>query len=84
MMEAISYGIPIIATDVGGVNEVVTSETGILVEKQIDSETLTTVIKEALIDYKFLGDKRSKVQSFAYNYFNAQSNYTSFAKVFSS
>ena len=33
IMEAISFGIPILATDVGGVHEIVTDKTGVLVDK---------------------------------------------------
>lgn len=84
MMEAISCGIPIVATNVGGVNELVCDETGILVEGDIDSSALTEVIKEALVNYKFLGKKRMRVKEFAFKYFNAQNNYTAFSKLFNS
>lgn len=82
MMEAISYGIPIIATDVGGVKEVVTDKSGILVEKDINSSKLTLIVKEALLKYSFLGESRTEVRKFAFNNFNAQNNYTRFAQIF--
>ena len=38
MMEALSYGIPILATNVGGVNEIVNVNTGILIKKEFSTE----------------------------------------------
>ena len=37
MMEAISFGIPIIGTNVGGVKEIINNYTGILLEKDLKS-----------------------------------------------
>ena len=47
IMEALSFGIPVIATDVGGTSEVVVNNiTGQLIEKNITSLKLAQIIKE--------------------------------------
>lgn len=50
IMEAISFGIPVIATDVGGTSEIVNKNTGLLIPKDITSEQL----KEIIIDFSNL------------------------------
>ncbi len=45
IMEAMSYGIPCIATNVGGTSEIVTQETGYLIPKDFQEEELTRVIR---------------------------------------
>jgi len=47
LMEAMSYGIPVIATNSGGTNELVNGESGILV-KQNDAEALSNAIIDLL------------------------------------
>ena len=44
IMEAMSYGIPIIATDVGGTRELVNSSDGILLQKDITLDDIRTAI----------------------------------------
>ncbi len=45
IMEALSFGIPVIATDVGGVSEITDNETGVLVPSDIAPETLALELK---------------------------------------
>lgn len=45
IMEAMAYGIPVMATDVGGTAEIVTNETGILLSKNIKPEELRQAIE---------------------------------------
>lgn len=40
IIEAISFGIPVIATNVGGTSEIVTNDTGILLEENFNSESV--------------------------------------------
>lgn len=47
IMEAISYGIPVIATDVGGTKEIVTKEVGILLPQNITPQ----LVLNSIIDY---------------------------------
>ncbi|MES2837151.1 MAG: glycosyltransferase [Bacteroidota bacterium] len=46
MMEAISFGIPILSTDVGGCNEIVTNETGILIPKDFNCKDVAQTINK--------------------------------------
>lgn len=41
IMEAMSYGIPVMATDVGGNNEIVSKDTGVLLPKDINAQMLS-------------------------------------------
>lgn len=45
IMEALSAGIPIIATNVGGVSEIVDEKVGTLVDAEISNESLAEIIK---------------------------------------
>ena len=44
MMEAISFGIPVIGTNVGGVKEIINNDTGILLEKDFEIKSLSSLI----------------------------------------
>ena len=46
IMEAMSFGIPCIATNVGGVNEIVNNKNGYLVEKNFDNDQVIEFIKK--------------------------------------
>lgn len=48
IMEACSYGIPCIATDVGGTKEIVDENTGVLINEMISSKELKNVILQFL------------------------------------
>lgn len=75
IMEAISWGIPVLATDVGGNKEIVTEDTGLLlavdfVQKQFNDSVLTLMEnREAL--------SKSTFEFYLKNY-NAEINYTNF------
>jgi glycosyltransferase involved in cell wall biosynthesis len=81
MMEAISFGIPVIAPDVGGVSEIVNEKTGILINKQCNISD----IKQALLDLHSFSDmKKTELRNGARMYwesgFNADVNYSTFVK----
>lgn len=73
IMEAISFDIPAIATDVGGTSEIVNNETGILLPP---NPTLYE-IKEALLKIRRLS---FSPRTFWMNHYNADVNYKLFAK----
>jgi glycosyltransferase involved in cell wall biosynthesis len=81
IMEAFSYGIPAIATDVGGTSELVHPENGFLLLKDFDPKDLAQI----LIDYAQLDlqDQIQKAQN-AYDtwdhHYNAVKNYQKFAE----
>ena len=54
IMEAISFGIPVIATDVGGTSEIVNQNTGLLISKEITPEQL----KDIILDFSNLDDDK--------------------------
>jgi glycosyltransferase involved in cell wall biosynthesis len=76
-MEAISFGIPVIATDVGGVKEVVTGQTGSLLDRNFLPEQAAQLIRDNISRYS--SDVfRQGVKLFWNNNFNAETNYLEF------
>jgi glycosyltransferase involved in cell wall biosynthesis len=77
IMEAISFGIPVIATDVGGVKEVVTGQTGSLLDRNFLPEQAAQLIRDNISRYS--SDVfRQGVKLFWNNNFNAETNYLEF------
>lgn len=59
VMEAISYGIPVIATNVGGTSEIVTAQNGFLINRDLDGE----IIRNMILKYMNLSfDKKEKLR----------------------
>ncbi len=75
IMEAISYGLPVIATDVGGTSEIVNDSFGILIDSSISPEI---VIKQILSFKRLPEETRNEYREKAYlhwkNYFDAENN----------
>jgi glycosyltransferase involved in cell wall biosynthesis len=82
IMEATSFGIPIIATDVGGTKEIVNSHTGILLSKNFDPQTVTKIITNFRESQLNRADFRHGVKKFWANHFEASKNYVSFYEYF--
>jgi len=80
-MEAMSCGIPILSTDVGGCNEIVTEETGMLMDKNITPVQIARKIElfknSSMNNILF----RHGVRCFWEENFKAQVNYTSFFSI---
>lgn len=77
MIEALSFGIPIVAVPAGGVPElVIDNETGFILNDSSDINLSTSIIKKAL-NYTF--DKQ-KIETFFNNNINADVNYPNFIK----
>ena len=74
IMEALSYNIPAVATDVGATSEVVTPKSGVLVSENPTAEEIKDAIVKAVysnnLDPRGLWDER----------FNAETNYQKWAK----
>ncbi len=79
IMEAISFGIPVIATDVGGTKEIVTSVTGYLIDETFNVKNIATLIQNLRDDNSF---NRNAIKAFWVNNFSAYNNYTQFLKAF--
>ena len=80
-MEAFSIGIPVIATAVGGVPEIVSNYVGALVDPNATSEEVQLVIKNllesSLSDWNQLSQQAYEVWKSKYN---AEINFRSFAQ----
>ncbi len=81
IMEAMSFGIPVIATNVGGVSEIVNCKNGELVPKDISSESLA----KKILSFVNMSEDQTKIKKkFAYNTwnaeYNAEINYEKFTK----
>ncbi|PZC52367.1 hypothetical protein LH53_05140 [Mesotoga sp. TolDC] len=79
IMEAMSFGIPIMATDVGGTSELVTDETGVLIPGNCSpedvSEALNSISKRSRST-----DFRNQVRNAWKSKVNPQENFTHFAE----
>jgi glycosyltransferase involved in cell wall biosynthesis len=79
IMEAISAGIPIIATDVGGTSEIVNDSTGVLIEKDFEVLDLANAIAVNIAKFKN-EEYRKNISIYWEENFNALSNYKHFYK----
>ena len=79
IMEAISFGIPVIATDVGGTREIVNTDTGRLISANFSPEDLAAHISDYIKkDSATYCTDREMVRKFWENNFAAKANYDSF------
>ena len=80
IMEAQSFGVPVIATDVGGTKEIVNSKNGFF----LSSNPSNDEIASAIIDAANNNDKWTQKRIHSYNSwkekYNAEENYSIFAK----
>lgn len=76
MMEAQSYGVPIVALAVGGVPEVVRAETGVLLSPDASTETIAAALAGVLSPGRFDADR---IRSLFASRFEASANYREFA-----
>lgn len=77
--EALSAGIPVIATDVGGTSEIVNKETGFLIEKDFEVENVARKIENYLkLSIEEQKIYREKAYKFWKENYNAEKNYKIF------
>lgn len=77
IMEAISFDIPVVATDVGGTSEIVNKETGVLVSQNPSKEEVAEAILNVINSDDFVP------RSFWKREFDASKNYSDFALMLS-
>ena len=75
IMEAISFGIPILSTDVGGCREIVTEETGIIFPLKTNTKEIAQIISEFKQSNKNTNEFRKRVRKFWMENFDAEKNY---------
>ncbi len=78
LIEASSFGIPLLATDVGGVSEIVNERTGILVPPKIDIEDVVLKIDDFRKGRYNTNEFRQGVKLFWAENFNDSDNYNNF------
>ena len=81
IMESMSFGIPVIATAVGGVPEIVNNDNGYLLESDPSAETVAEKITEF---FNLSIEEKNQKRNFAYKTweerYNAEINYRLFIK----
>ena len=79
IMEAMSFGIPCAATNVGGTSEILCDDNGFLLEADVDDKTIAETIKTVsqLPDDAYLR-LRKKARAAWNQKFNSETNYASF------
>lgn len=79
IMEALSFGIPVIATNVGGVSEIINNDVGTLIEPDFGVEYLAELIsKFSLLDKQSLAKLKKKARATFLKKTNASKNYKYF------
>ena len=78
IMEAVSFGIPIVATDVGGTSEIINPQTGVLLSENPEITEIKDGIVEVLNGYSKNPSKRASVRDYWLNHFDAKVNYETF------
>ncbi|MBA3285337.1 MAG: glycosyltransferase [Nitrosopumilus sp.] len=80
IIEAVSMGIPVLATDVGGTSEIVTKKTGILIEKDFEPANVASVITDFRNSDKNKIAFRHGARQYWQEHFSAKKNYELFCK----
>lgn len=79
IMEAIAYGIPVVATDVGGVSEIIEDEHGLLIGANDDAEIIKCALEQFVKKYQQDAvAKREAAYHFWESHFDAKKNYEKF------
>ena len=78
IMEAISFGIPVLSTDVGGCREIVTDETGILIPPDTAPSEIAHLVEGFKNSRKNTMAYRQSVRKFWERNFDANKNYSDF------
>ncbi len=79
IMEAQSFGIPVIATSVGGTPEIVNNINGLLLDVNLQPEDLATILYRVHMEKESWDSKRVCSRTSWEMNFNAKTNYRSFA-----
>lgn len=80
IMEAMSFGIPVMATDVGGTSEIVNGRNGVLLPPNLNEQGLADALIAMIDDKERLTSKSDTAFKMWQENFNAEKNYDSFVK----
>jgi glycosyltransferase involved in cell wall biosynthesis len=80
IMEAMSCGIPVVATKVGGTSEIVSDQNGVLLPKDPTPVQIAETLWETLRDPFGLAKKRQASLVTWQEHFNAATNFDAFAR----
>jgi glycosyltransferase involved in cell wall biosynthesis len=80
IMEANSYGIPAIATNVGGTSELVKKESGWLLKKDFTDAEIQSTLQEAFFEHKERSVKGNNAHKICSAFFDSEKNYPEFNK----
>ena len=70
MMEAISFGVPIMACDVGGVSEIVNENTGVLLPKEFEIQAVATTLEQFLLNASQNGLSKASIRNYWKDHFD--------------
>ncbi len=79
MMEAAASGIPIVATDVGGVSEIVNADNGILLASDPSDIEIAEALQQLVTDRKVVDTMKSGSKKHWMTHFDQERNYPIFA-----
>jgi glycosyltransferase involved in cell wall biosynthesis len=80
IMEAISFGIPVIATDVGGTSEIVNEKTGVLIDKDFKPNEVSLIIDKYTSSVFSKPEFHTGVREFWETNFDGDKNYPDFIR----
>ncbi|MBK7666193.1 MAG: glycosyltransferase [Sphingobacteriaceae bacterium] len=78
VIEAVSFGIPVLATDVMGLPDVVTEDSGIVIRPDLKKEKMAEVITQFASGTKNTAEFRAKTKKFWKENFSSEVNYSKF------
>lgn len=84
IMEANSFGIPALATNVGGTSELVSKETGWLINRDFTNKEIFNALEEALKDVPLRIQKSVSARKTCITFFDSEKNYSEFAETIKS
>lgn len=84
IMEAYSYGIPSIATNVGGTSELVSETNGWLLNSNFTNEEIFYTLEEAIKNVDLRVKKGIEAKKTCLTKFNSEKNYSQFVKIIES
>jgi glycosyltransferase involved in cell wall biosynthesis len=79
LMEAASFGIPMLATDTVGNPEIVNNDNGILIPVDFDIDQVAALLDDFFVNKEVMRAKREMSRKMFLNNYSAKTNYTNFA-----